>query len=332
MGARDGLGRLDGEFAGRRPAGRVPGWRGGRDDRAIGGDRHDRGDPLLPGDRAGDRRKHQCAAQGRPDHAQLRRLARVAEHGPGWYATGIAPGELLAVALRGRGHLSLQLGAVHQRGYLEAKCERLDQHHGGERDENVGRGQPGRQPPCPAPHPVQHPCTLSARRPPAYPSKEGPALPPPREAPAAAGRDAGRHAPTVSQPSREQTPDEQLPRPPTARAGASRSRHNRHSYRPAGRGMQQRQPVIRRGRRLTAGGRLSEFVVRARLLPVRTRPRGAGLPRPRQQRAAFEASCRQRVARGQQFPGRGGHGSLCEAEPRRAGKPRSHGPTSSRIT
>lgn len=151
-------------------------------------------------------------------------------------------------------------------------------------------------------------------------------LPPAREAPAAAGRDAGRHAHTVSRPSREQTPDEQLPRPPTARAGASRSRHNRPGYRPAGRGLQQRQPVIRRGQRLTPVGRLSEFVVRARLLPVRTRPRGAGLPRPRQQRAAFEASCRQRVARGQQFPGRGGHGSLCEAEPRRAGNPHSHGP------
>ena len=151
-------------------------------------------------------------------------------------------------------------------------------------------------------------------------------LPPAREVPAAAGRDAGRHASTVSRPSREQTSDEQRPRPPAARAGASRSRHNRHSYRPAGRGLQQRPPVIRRLQWHTAGGRLSEFVVRARLLPVRARPRGAGLPRPRQQRAAFQASCRHRAARGQRFPGRGGHGSVREAEPRRAGKPRSHGP------
>ena len=202
-------------------------------------DRHDRGDTLLPGDRAGDRRKHQCAAQGRPDHAQLRRLAGVAEQGPGWNPTGIAPGELLAVALRGRGHLSLQLGTVYQRGHLEAQCDRLDQHHGGERDENVGRGQPGRQPPCPAPQPLPHPCTLSASRPRAYPSKEGPVLPPAREAPAAGGRDAGRHAPTVSRPSREQIPDEQPTRPLPGRASASRSRHNRRGYRPAGRGLQQ---------------------------------------------------------------------------------------------
>ena len=33
-----------------------------------------------------------------------------------------------------------------------------------------------------------------------------------------------------------------------------------------------------------------------------------------------------RAARGQRFAGRGGHGSLREAEPRRAGKPRAHGP------
>ena len=151
-------------------------------------------------------------------------------------------------------------------------------------------------------------------------------LPPAREAPAAASRDAGRHAATVSRPSREQTPHEHLPRPPTARAGANRSRHNRPGYRPARYGLQQRPPVIRRGQRLTAGGRLSEFVVRARLLPVRARPRGAELPRPRQQRAALEGSCRHRAARGQRFPGRGSHRSLREAEPRRAAKPHSHRP------
>jgi hypothetical protein len=70
--------------------------------------------------------------------------ARVAEHGSGRHAAGIALGELLAVALRGGVHLSLQLGAVHQRGYLEAEHERLDQHHDGERDENVGGDQPAR--------------------------------------------------------------------------------------------------------------------------------------------------------------------------------------------
>ena len=76
--------------------------------------------------------------------ARLRRLAGVAEHGPGRHAAGIALGELLAVALRGGVHLGLQLGAVHQRGYLEAEHERLDQHHDGERDENVGGDQPAR--------------------------------------------------------------------------------------------------------------------------------------------------------------------------------------------
>ena len=57
---------------------------------------------------------------------------------------GIALRELPGVALRGGVHLGLQLGAVHQRGYLEAEHERLDQHHDGERDENVGRDQPAR--------------------------------------------------------------------------------------------------------------------------------------------------------------------------------------------
>ena len=80
-------------------------------------------------------------------------------------------------------------------------------------------------------------------------------LPPARDAPAAAGRDAGCHEPTVTRPSREQARDEQLPRPRTgprrlAPAGASRSRHHRHGRRPAGGGMQ-RQPVIHRVRRLT---------------------------------------------------------------------------------
>ena len=71
-------------------------------------------------------------------------LAGVAEHGSGRHAAGIALGELLAVALRGGVHLGLQLGAVHQLGYLEAEHERLDQHHDGERDENVGGDQPAR--------------------------------------------------------------------------------------------------------------------------------------------------------------------------------------------
>ncbi len=68
----------------------------------------------------------------------------------GWWGSpstvpaGQALGDLLAVAPRGGVHLSLQLGAVHQRGYLEAEHERLDQHHDGERDENVGRDQPAR--------------------------------------------------------------------------------------------------------------------------------------------------------------------------------------------
>jgi len=53
-------------------------------------------------------------------------------------------GQLLGVALRGGVHLGLPLAAVHQRGYLEAEHERLDQHHDDERDENVGRDQPAR--------------------------------------------------------------------------------------------------------------------------------------------------------------------------------------------
>ena len=95
-------------------------------------------------DRAGDRRNDQRAVRGRPGQARLRRLAGVAEHGSGRHAAGIALGELLAVALRGGVHLGLQLSAVHQRGYLEAEHERLDQHHDGERDENVGGDQPTR--------------------------------------------------------------------------------------------------------------------------------------------------------------------------------------------
>jgi hypothetical protein len=95
-------------------------------------------------DRAGDRRNDQRAVRGRPGQAGLRRLARFAEHGSGRYATGITAGELLTVALGGGIHLGLQLGAVHQRGYLEAERECLDQHHDGDRDENVGRDQPAR--------------------------------------------------------------------------------------------------------------------------------------------------------------------------------------------
>jgi hypothetical protein len=146
--------------------------------------------------------------------------------------------------------------------------------------------------------------------------------------PHAVVRDASGHETQGTRSSREKARDDRLPRPPPALAppGASRSRHNRHSYRPAGRGMQQRRPAIRRVRWFTGGGRLSEFVVRARLLAMCTRPRGAELPRPRQQRAALEGSCYRRVARGQRFPGQGGHGSLREPEPRRAGKPHSHGP------
>ena len=45
---------------------------------------------------------------------------------------------------RGGSDLGLQLGAVDQLGYLEAEHERLDQHHDGERDEDVGGDQPAR--------------------------------------------------------------------------------------------------------------------------------------------------------------------------------------------
>ena len=140
----DCRGRRGGEFAGRRPSGREPGWRGGRDDRAVGGDRHDRGDRLVAVNRAGDRRNGQRAVRGRPGQARLGRLAGNAEHGSGRHASGIALGELLGVALRGGVHLDLQLSAVHQLGYLEAEHERLDQHHDDERDENVGGDQPAR--------------------------------------------------------------------------------------------------------------------------------------------------------------------------------------------
>ncbi len=51
----------------------------------------------------------QRAVRGRPGQARLRRLARVAEHGSGRQAAGIALDELLAVALRGGVHLGLQL-------------------------------------------------------------------------------------------------------------------------------------------------------------------------------------------------------------------------------
>ena len=75
--------------------------------------------------------------------------AAVAEYGSGRHAAGIALGELLAVALRGdanRGHQGLLPGAVHQLGCLVAEHERLDQHHDGERDENVGGDQPAHSP------------------------------------------------------------------------------------------------------------------------------------------------------------------------------------------
>jgi hypothetical protein len=93
---------------------------------------------------AGDRRNDQRAVRGRPGQARLRRLAGFAEHGSGRHAAAIALGELLAVTPRSGVHLGLQLGAVHQRRYLETEHQRLDQHHDGERDENVGRGQPAR--------------------------------------------------------------------------------------------------------------------------------------------------------------------------------------------
>jgi len=70
--------------------------------------------------------------------------AAVIAHDSGRHAAGVALGELLAVALRGGVHLGLQLGAVHQQGYLEAEHERLDQHHDDERDKNVGGDQPAR--------------------------------------------------------------------------------------------------------------------------------------------------------------------------------------------
>ena len=133
-----------GKFAGRGPSGRVQRRRGGRHDRAVGGDRHDRGDRLAAGDRAGDRRDGQRAVRGRPGQARLGRLAGVAEHGSGRHAAGIALGELLDVTLRGGIHLGLQLAAVHQPGDQEAEHERLDQHHDDERDENVGGDQPAR--------------------------------------------------------------------------------------------------------------------------------------------------------------------------------------------
>src|SRR5262250_1198380 len=76
--------------------------------------------------------------------ARPARLAGDAEHGSGRHAAAIALGQLPGVAPRGGVHLGLQLRTVHQLGYLEAEHERLDQHHDGERDHNVGGDQPPR--------------------------------------------------------------------------------------------------------------------------------------------------------------------------------------------
>ena len=152
-------------------------------------------------------------------------------------------------------------------------------------------------------------------------------LPPAREAPAAAGRDAGRHAATVSRPSREQTPDEHLPRPPTARAGASRSRHDRPGYRPAGRGLQQRQPVIRRGQRLTAAREAQRIRRPGSPTPGACAPTGCRTsPTPAAAGSSRSKLSSPRCRAVSDSRADGGHGSLREAEPRRAGKPHSHGP------
>src|SRR5208282_676619 len=112
----------------------------------------------------------------------------------------------------------------------------------------------------------------------AYPSSEVPALPPARDAPAAACRDAGCHEPTVTVPSREEVLDELPPRPRTRHAtaldsaGASCGRHNRYGgRRPAGGGMRG-QPVIHRSGRLTECGRVSELYVSGRLHQLHALP------------------------------------------------------------
>jgi hypothetical protein len=72
-------------------------------------------------------------------------LAAVAEHGAGRHALGITLGELLAVGLRGGVHLRLKLvlhlDAADHLGHLEAEHECLDEHDGGDRDEDVGGDQ-----------------------------------------------------------------------------------------------------------------------------------------------------------------------------------------------
>ncbi len=158
--------------------------------------------------------------------------------------------------------LALELRAAPQVGSTWQPSTRGSmQHHAGERDEDEGGDQPDREPPRPAPHTVQHTCTLPPRDPPAYPSSEGPALPPARDAPAAAGRDAGCHEPTV-----------------TAARVVAAVTSRRHGRRPAGGGMQ-RQPVIhrvRQARRMRAGS--ANVRSGGRLHPVHALAWRAGLP------------------------------------------------------
>jgi len=135
-------------------------------------------------------------------------------------------------------------------------------------------------------------------------------------------------------PAPEETRDEQLPRPRTrpattlAPAGANRSRHHRHGrHRPADVGMQ-RQPVIHRYRQLIECGRVSEFSVSARLLPLHALARRAELPRPPTILQRKVPWLEPATTRGQRFPDPGGHGSLPKPAPRRAGAGSSHGPGS----
>src|SRR5215472_2326610 len=136
----------------------------------------------------------------------------------------------------------------------------------------------------------------------AYPSKEGAALPPARDAGAAAGRDAGCHEPT-SHP----------------------MRHRRRGRRCPRSGGMQRKPLSRRFRTRTECRGFSELPVMGRLLRVCARPRRAELSRPRQQRTNLQASRCTRLARGQRFPGQGGHVRVRAPEPW-PGRPCSHGP------
>jgi hypothetical protein len=75
----------------------------------------------------------------------------------------------------------------------------------------------------------------------------------------------------------------------TAPTRPARRRHHRHGRPgPAGGGLQRRQPIIGRFRRRIECGRVIELPVSGRLLGLHALPRGAELPRPRQQRTAPE--------------------------------------------